>query len=275
MSDTWSHAINDFTTWMAGDVTPGTLKVRRRYLLALARAYPAGPATVCELDVARFLANGRWAPETRRSARSSLALFFRWARRHGLLEVDPMTDVRRIKQPRPQPHPAPTAAIRGALAAASARDAFMVRLGLWAGLRRAEIACLHARDVMVMHSGRRVLRVHGKGGVDRFVPVHGRLEQDVRDLAVRGGWAFPGRIDGHLSADRVGVILSRLLGEGVVGHALRHSFATNVLAADGNLRALQELMGHAKPETTMRYTLVVDAQLVTAVDSFTDLPPAA
>jgi integrase len=67
------------------------------------------------------------------------------------------------------------------------------------------------------------------------------------------GYLFPGRYGAGLSADVVGRTLSRLLGPGWSGHTIRHRFASSAYAAERDLRAVQELLGHSKPETTARY----------------------
>lgn len=70
---------------------------------------------------------------------------------------------------------------------------------------------------------------------------------------------------GPLRPDSVGKILKRLLGDGWTGHTLRHRFATRALAGSHNLRAVQLLLGHAKPETTAIYTAVDDSYLAATV----------
>lgn len=134
----------------------------------------------------------------------------------------------------------------------------MVMLAAYAGLRRAEIARAHTSWIVA--DG---LVVRGKGGRVRHVPLHpsvgGRL------LQLPPGYVFPGKIDGHLSPDRVGHILSKLLGPGWTGHTLRHRFATLGYAEERDLLAVQQLLGHSKPETTARYTQVDEQSLTRAV----------
>ena len=79
------------------------------------------------------------------------------------------------------------------------------------------------------------------------------------------GWVFPSPHGGHLGADRVGKILARALGAGYSAHTLRHRFASRAYTAQRDLRAVQELLGHSKPETTARYVAVPDDALAAAV----------
>ena len=79
----------------------------------------------------------------------------------------------------------------------------------------------------------------------------------ARIIACPPGWLFPSPSQpGPLTPAHVGVIVSRLLPDGWTCHTLRHRCATVAYAATRDLRAVQDLLGHAKPETTARYTLV-------------------
>lgn len=156
----------------------------------------------------------------------------------------------------------------------------MVLLAAYAGLRRSEIAAVHPRDFV---DG--VLHVVGKGDRARIVPVHPLIDQAVRaelerrrDGRIGTGWRlgaarvdpagylFPGQQPGtHVSPWVVGDALSGLLGDVWTGHTLRHRFASRAYAASRDLRAVQELLGHSRPETTARYTAVPDDAMREAV----------
>jgi len=85
-------------------------------------------------------------------------------------------------------------------------------------------------------------------------------------LRAHGGYLFPGRIDGHLSASYVGKRIKRLMPPGWSAHTLRHAAGTAVYAASGaDLLATQEFLGHSKPETTRRYVLTDHDRVVSAV----------
>lgn len=149
---------------------------------------------------------------------------------------------------------APERVIRAALVGADDRLWLMLNLAWRCGLRRGEIARTNGADLVEDQRGT-VLVVHGKGGRERFVPVPadvvGRLRQVCRGNA--GGWAFAGQIEGHLSARRVGEVVADALPGGWTCHTLRHRFGTSSYATSGgDLVAVQELLGHAKPETTRR-----------------------
>lgn len=261
MTALWLDWINDYTLWMtAAGIAAGTLRIYRHYLLRLTRACgERGPADLDVDDLAAFLGSHDWQPETRKSARASMRSFYGWAELTGRVERNPARLLRAVRVPAGVPRPTPDDVLaRGLALARTERDQLMVMLAAYAGLRRGEIAKSHTRWVVA--DG---LMVHGKGGRVRHVPLHpsvaGRL------LRWPTGYLFPGKIDGHLSADRVGHILSRLLGPGWTGHTLRHRFATLAYAEERDLLAVQQLLGHSKPETAARYTLVAKRSLTRAV----------
>ncbi len=148
------------------------------------------------------------------------------------------------------------------------RDTALFTLLYGCGLRIAEALAL---DVAQAPRGG-VLRVVGKGGKERVVPVLPAVEQAVAAwLAVRPGGADPalfvGARGGRLNAavaQRALRAYRRLAGlpEHATPHALRHSFATHLLAGGADLRAIQALLGHASLSTTQRYTAVDEAKLL-------------
>lgn len=143
------------------------------------------------------------------------------------------------------------------------RVATMVRLGAQAGLRCCEICRVHRRDVTETAAGYR-LRVLGKGRKVRVIPITKAL---AFEILAADGWLFPGQVDGHLSAAYVSKLVSRALPEGWTAHTLRHRFASRAyIGADKDIRAVQELLGHASVATTQIYTAVEDDVMRRAVE---------
>jgi integrase len=145
-----------------------------------------------------------------------------------------------------------------------------VLLGLYAGLRRAEIAGL-AWEHLQFEGGRPVwLRVHGKGDVVADVPVHPALAQALLRLArgPRRGWLFPGKRDHVCPATVWDWVHDVGAGAGMPElrpHLLRHTALAEAHDRSGDLRAVQCFARHAKPETTMVYTRTTSARLVAVV----------
>lgn len=259
----WPEEIERYCLWLtAGGTSRETLRLRRHYLRRFSAAVPDGPWSAGLEDLIRFVANPGWAPETRKCARGTLRGFYGWATLSDRIGKDPSLRLPSIRIPPPQPKPAPDYVLSRAMIAGAPREQVMVLLAALAGLRRGEIATLEVANVVGDD-----LYIHGKGGRERCVPLHPTLALELaRELAGRlDGPVFPGQIDGHLSAHHVGKLLSGLLGPGWTAHKLRHRFATRAYAVERDILAVQKLLGHSKPETTMRYVLVPDGALRTAV----------
>lgn len=244
----------------AQGLAPSTLATRAGYLHRLAEHLGGDLLAATPEALVGFVGHDGWKPETRKSARASVRGFYTWAVESGLADVDPSRRLPSVKVPPGAPHPAPEDVLERALAVADREQRLMLLLGAFAGLRRAEIAGLHSTDVTPFG-----LRVTGKGGRTRVVPLHPLLRAALADLPV--GWLFPSpRIPGrpvtpHYVHDR----LRPLLGD-YSTHALRHRFATRAYQrGGGDLFAVQQLLGHARPETTSRYCLVEADSLAAAV----------
>lgn len=183
------------------------------------------------------------------------------------------------KRPRTLPRPAaPDEAVNlaeDARDAASApwigaRDLAILLLLYGAGLRVAEALSLTARDLPIGIT----LRVTGKRAKTRIVPVVPAVQQAIADYVAHCPYPldpdsplFVGARGGPLNADivrRVVAAARRRLGlpDTLTPHALRHSFATHLLARGADLRALQELLGHASLSSTQIYTKVDAAHLL-------------
>jgi integrase/recombinase XerC len=261
------QVISDYLAWFStGQPSHGTLKVRSNHLAALAAKHPDLFAVTSE-DLQRHLNNPNWAQQTKKSHRSTLRSFYGWAYRYELIAKDPSADLRPIKIPVGRPRPAPEANVEAAIANASPTDQVMVLLAAYAGLRRNEIATLRQSEV----EGNR-LRVTGKGGRTRLVPIHPKLVEPLTqqlDRAKDHEWVFPSPVkyncERHISPDYVSKTLKRLLGGELTAHTLRHRFATKAYQGTKDIRAVQELLGHSSPSTTAIYTLIEDDQLASAV----------
>ncbi len=154
-----------------------------------------------------------------------------------------------------------------------ARDAAVLALLYGCGLRISEALGLKGSDA---EPGRDALTVIGKGRKARMVPLLPQVAQLVADYAALcpydlppEGPLFVGEKGGPLSPRIIQLAMERLRGaldlpETATPHALRHSFATHLLARGGDLRAIQELLGHASLSTTQIYTGVDSERLLEA-----------
>jgi integrase/recombinase XerC len=237
-------------------------------------------------DVRAFLAARRGEDVGSRSlARtlSALRMFFRFLERRGYGKNDAIRAVALPKLPHsvPKPLPAPkaTALIEsGEIVAPDAadwilaRDAAVLALLYGSGLRISEALSLARKDAPV--KGRDMLRVRGKGDKTRVVPVLPVVREAVErylDLCPvplpSDGPLFVGARGSRLSPRLIQLAIAKARGvlglpETATPHALRHSFATHLLGAGADLRAIQELLGHASLSTTQGYTEVNRDQLL-------------
>lgn len=252
----------------AGGRPATTLALRRYHLTRLGRALGGSPWDVDGDALVEWVGGHEaWSAETRRSWRSSLRSFYGWAVESGRCSSSPAAALPGVKPSEPNPHPTPSSAWRGALAAADSRSRLMVRLAGEVGMRRGEVAQVHSRDVVDDLLGWSLI-VHGKGGKTRVLPLPDDLAREVLAACrAGGGHAFPGRIDGHLSAQRVGRIVSNLLPDGVAMHSMRHRFATLAHEHEHDLLVVQQLLGHASVETTRRYVRTNPAALRRTVEA--------
>lgn len=249
MGPMWATALEDWEAWLLAGGRPSTTRYLRLYQVRRFAAEHVDPWAVTSDDLVAWLAGKGWALETRRSYRSALRSFYGWAHRSGRLPSDPSLDLPPVRPAVALPRPTPEDVLREALAGADDRVRVMMLLASRCGLRRAEVAQVHADDVEEDLLGWS-LRVHGKGRRQRRVP----LPDEVRfALRRRGeGWAFPGP-HGHLSPVRVGELVSEALPAEWTMHTLRHRYATRCYAGSRDLLAVSTLLGHTRPETTRVY----------------------
>lgn len=222
--------------------------------------------------VQRFVAREHRRGLTGRSLARSLAAIrslFAWLLREGRVGRDPAADVRPPRAGRPLPRTLEVEEIERLVAVPgddplARRDRALLELFYSGGLRLAEIAAL---DVSGLDLAEGVARVTGKGRRTRLVPIGRPARAALRAwLERRGDWAAADhaalfvtargtRLSRRSIQSRVAHWARRLgLPQHVHPHMLRHSFATHLLESSGDLRGVQELLGHADIATTQVYT---------------------
>jgi integrase/recombinase XerC len=253
----------------------------------LGGAVDAGALAALEpRDLRAYLAHRRAGPDALSDRSISRALaairgFFRYLdRRRGIANAR-LSLVRgpRLKPtlPRPVSEKAAQGLIDEAESAAStpwigARDAALITLLYAAGLRISEALALTGADRPLPET----LRIMGKGGKERLVPMLHAAREAIERYASLSPHAltgdaplFRGARGGPLSPRIVQALMAKLraslgLASSATPHALRHAFATHLLAHGGDLRAIQELLGHESLSTTQRYA-AVDAEKILGV----------
>jgi len=283
-------------------MSPKTLEAYRRdvlqFLSFLAEHLGGAPslkalAGLTPADVRAFMAARRAGGIGSRSLMRTLAgvrAFARYLERNGKGKVGALTAVRTPKiaktLPRPLPVAAATRVADAELRAGDerapwilARDAAVLGLLYGGGLRIAEALGLSRADVGSGGRMRDAITVTGKGHKQRMVPVLPQVQKLIADYVALcpyeltdQGPLFVGAKGRRLSARVVQLAMAELRGalglpETATPHALRHSFATHLLSRGGDIRSIQELLGHASLARTQIYTEVDAERLIAAYRS--------
>jgi integrase/recombinase XerC len=274
-------------------LSPATVRAYRSDLSDLTTA--TGDGELADIDLEQ-LREWLWRATQRGDARSTIARrtssargFFAWAVEEKLLEADPSLRLVAPKRGRSLPKVAASDSLTelfDVLRASAAegdpialRDHALLELLYGAAVRVSELCGLDLSDI---DAERRTVRVLGKGSKERVVPFGGaaaraldaylvrgrpilRARAEGRDAPAGGSAVFLGVRGGRLGTRAVYDVVSRVLGPelgAAVGpHALRHSAATHLLDGGADLRAVQEILGHASLGTTQIYTHVSSERL--------------
>ena len=228
---------------------------------------------------------------------STLRQLYKFLLAEDLIEEDPTHGIAGPKQQRPLPRTLSVAEVDRLIEAARARIPgtrgrdkvrsvrmyCLLELLYATGLRVTELVSLPRQ---VLDGDTRVLTIRGKGGRERLVPLNSSaraaldhylaLGSDPGDGVsglIRTRWLFPSKsVEGHLTRQRFAQDLKALAEEGgldperVSPHVLRHAFASHLLDRGADLRAVQQLLGHADISTTEIYTHVLEERLKALVN---------
>ena len=252
-------------------VSPHTLAAYRRDLDALSLWAVDNGQSVEGLqadDIRAFVAAEHrrgLTPKSLQRRLSACRSFYAWLLRNGRIAASPAAAIRAPKAPRKLPQvldpdeakalvEVPTDAPLGV------RDRALLELFYSSGLRLSELCGLHWRD---LHLDDGLVHVLGKGSKQRIVPLGSNARTALGDWKRESGGTadtpvFPGR-KGPITPRAVQLRLRQLaqrqgLFKRVHPHLLRHSFASHILESSGDLRGVQELLGHADIATTQIYT---------------------
>jgi integrase/recombinase XerC len=239
-------------------------------------------ATITVSDMRSWMAQTRSAdvgPRSLARKLSAVKAFYRWLAEREGFEPTAVLATRSPKFTKKLPRPLAIAAARELIDCVetqarepwiAARDVAVLTLLWGCGLRISEALGLRGADAPLPD----VLRITGKGGKERVVPVlpaaraavdayrracpHAQSADAPLFRGVRGGALSPGAIQKVMANARMQLGLPAT----ATPHAMRHSFATHLLDAGGDLRAIQELLGHASLSTTQAYTAVDTLRLM-------------
>src|SRR4249919_956233 len=273
-------ALDDFLAYLAVErqMSAHTLDAYRRDLEALsawAQPQAADPVTLQADQLRLFVAAEHrrgLSPKSLQRRLSACRSFYTWLLKHGRIGANPAAAIRAPKAPRKLPQvldpdeakalvEVPTDAPLGL------RDRALLELFYSSGLRLSELCALRWRDLDLDEA---LVTVLGKGRKQRSVPLgsHARnalrewrastVLRQAQDARIEDAPVFPGR-NGTITPRAIQLRVRQLaqqqgLFKRVHPHLLRHSFASHILESSGDLRGVQELLGHADIATTQIYT---------------------
>jgi integrase/recombinase XerD len=215
---------------------------------------------------------------------TTLRNYFGFLSREGKLDVDPLGTVPAPRHARPLPKRLHTEDVDRLLSAPNQskvtglRDAAMLQLLYACGTRVSELCSVELRG-LDLEMG--LLRVHGKGGKQRLIPVGKSALAAITEYLRRGrGALLKGRANPYLFVTAQGGPMTRQafwhlikrygmqagINQPITPHLLRHSFATHLLDGGADLRSVQTMLGHADISTTQIYTHVLRSRLRKTID---------
>jgi integrase/recombinase XerC len=234
--------------------SPETIRVRMQYMGAFHKQQKNLVATT-PASLERFLhSNPKWSAGTRNVITVTFRDFFKWALRFGWTNTNPASD---LELDRIIPKPSRIAddmEIRRATKASTVAVQAMILMGSDCGLRRAEIAAAHPKNLRGEW-----LTVIGKGGVERTVHVSRALLAILETLP-HDDYYFPGRYGGHLTPHTIYKYV--MAAGGFNTHALRHRAGTEFYKKSGkDIRMAQQFLGHKNVQTTIIYVHVEQEEM--------------
>lgn len=289
-------AIRDFVAFLNIErgASPETLRnyasdLRQLQVFLLTNRLADAPLEASSLSIDAIRAYLQWLdrkaekPTSIARKLACIRSFYRYLQQKDFLSRNPVEDLRTPKQPKRLPRVL-TKDAAGALMSfpndesiASLRDRALLETLYSTGGRVSEIVAIDVGD-LDMNEG--LVRLHGKGRKDRIVPIGTVAIQAIRkyrsalEVSSTSRQApapvFVNQRGARITTRSVARIVARysarLTGGSVSPHTLRHSFATHLLDEGADLRAIQEMLGHASLRTTQKYTHVATDQLLATYD---------
>ncbi|GAB3347003.1 tyrosine recombinase XerC [Lysobacter tyrosinilyticus] len=266
-------ALEDFIAYLAVErqMSAHTLDAYRRDLEVLSgwtQAQGIDPAVLQADQLRQFVAAEHrrgLSPKSLQRRLSACRSFYAWLLKHGRIDANPAAAVRAPKAPRklPQvldPDEAKALVEVSTDAPLGLRDRALLELFYSSGVRLSELCALRWRDLDLAEG---LVTVLGKGRKQRSVPLGSHARAALQEWHASNGAApdapvFPGR-NGPITPRAIQLRVRQLaqqqgLFKRVHPHLLRHSFASHILESSGDLRGVQELLGHADIATTQIYT---------------------
>ncbi len=263
-----SKAIEVFTKFKEKELSARTLEEYKSDLkLFLKVVGDREVELIRTADIMLFRTSLECSPSLINRRLSALSTFFNFLVDMEVIKTNPVKPSLRIKKVKQKvPDALTSEEIKKVLEAArkrSERDYLIFKTILDTGLRISELLSLRTENFTQV-KGRPVLRVVGKGGKERFIPITEELSEKLLRLAEEnGGRVFPLT---YYGVRYIFKQVSQDAGVKVHPHKLRHTFATNLVDMGVDIRVIQAFLGHASPSTSARYAKVRDDVMFKVVD---------
>lgn len=259
----WRERAGDMHPWLREfqrdqirwHLSPRTIESRYRTLRLFLETND--PATCDRERLEKWLDCCRLTARSRATYVGTLKAFFGWAIDTGHRVDDPTRGLRRPKTSKLIPRPIGTEDLRMALRMADPKMRAWLMLGAFAGFRAVEIAGLQRADILEASCPPLLVVSHAKGGRERTVPLHPDVEAALRVYGLPGsGPVFRMTSGKEYRPQTISAYVARFfrgLGISATCHQTRHFFATRLYAETRDIRLVQEMLGHSRPETTAIY----------------------
>lgn len=243
-----------------------TVTERARVIRQIASITGAHPTALTPANIERFLTRAS-SPSTRYTYYSALRAWCRWLIRTDRRTDDPTETIDRPRMPAGRPRPITRTQLDHVLAMPLHRDTrTKILLAAFQGLRVHEIAKIRGEDIDIIAN---TLTVTGKGGRTDVLPLHPRIAAEATTRPEHGYWfPSPTQPPRPVTSKSTGQVIADALHRANIqatAHQLRHTFATELLAAGTDSRIVQTLMRHSSLATTARYLGVSPDQQRTAI----------
>lgn len=263
----YDHILERYLVTLRAEVAQRTYNVHWYALQRAQREMPYGVIAAEDTEIQQWLYGQECGAAYIAQQDAAVRRLHGWLRRQGITSFNPVEHLPRPKQPKGMPRPVPDDQVRAILTRTPEPVRTWCHIAAYGGLRCCEIAGLDRADITP--DGIRIL---GKGGKGRMVPMHPQLVPTVRPLPPGPVVRVRARDKAHAVSRRVSTAITRL-GRAmewpelarVTAHRLRHTIATQLLAETGDLRLVQEFLGHSSPSTTAVYTQVAIGRMAAAV----------
>lgn len=242
---------------------PQTLVSYERILLALDRDNDLYSMNTLELE--QWFDDLDVAPATRNAYLSAIRTFYKWATAQGHVAEDPAKDIENARTPRRLPRPIARDDLAKAMFVADNRMRLVLSLGAYGGLRQGEIGGLRGSDIDLQN---KTIRILGKGGAERVIPLAAQVEQSLIAHGFRQGrLILPDSLNSRQSRFISDIVRAHFVNLRMPWgcHSLRHYFATEVFRQTKDLLLVSHLLGHASVATTQKYCALTPSLAATEV----------